>query len=49
VVILNNDNWLKKKKGYVFMLQKERKELIENFKWVDKVILNFVTNQIQLI
>ncbi|HRR94884.1 MAG TPA: adenylyltransferase/cytidyltransferase family protein [Candidatus Paceibacterota bacterium] len=39
VVILNNDNWLKKKKGYVFMLQKERKELIENFKWVDKVIL----------
>mgnify|MGYP000853068210 CR=1 FL=1 len=39
VVILNNDNWLKKKKGFVFMPQKERKEIIENIKWVDKVVL----------
>lgn len=39
VVILNNDNWLKKKKGYAFMPQKERKELLENIKWVDEVIL----------
>lgn len=39
VVILNNDNWLKKKKGFVFMPQKERKELIESIKWVDKVVL----------
>lgn len=39
VVILNNDNWLKKKKGYVFMLQKERKELVESVKGVDKVVL----------
>ena len=39
VVILNNDNWLKKKKGYAFMPQKERKEIIENIKWVDKVVL----------
>lgn len=38
-VILNNDNWLKNKKGFVFMPQKERKELIENIVWVDKVIL----------
>jgi D-beta-D-heptose 7-phosphate kinase/D-beta-D-heptose 1-phosphate adenosyltransferase len=39
VVILNNDNWLKKKKGYAFMPQKERKEIIENIKWVDGVVL----------
>lgn len=38
VVILNNDNWLKLKKGYVFMPQKERKEILEAFKYVDKVI-----------
>lgn len=39
VVILNNDNWLKKKKGFVFMPQNERKEIIEALKWVDKVVL----------
>ena len=39
VVILNNDNWLKKKKGFVFMSQNERKEIIESIKWVDKVII----------
>jgi len=39
IVILNNDNWLKKKKGFIFMPQKERKELIEAIKWVDKVVL----------
>lgn len=39
VVILNNDNWLKKKRGFVFMPQKERKELIEAIKHVDEVIL----------
>ncbi|MBI2062896.1 MAG: adenylyltransferase/cytidyltransferase family protein [Candidatus Yanofskybacteria bacterium] len=39
VVILNNDNWLKKKKGYVFMSEKERKEVIEAIKGVDRVIL----------
>lgn len=38
VVILNNDNWLKLKKGYVFMSQKERKEIIEALGCVDKVI-----------
>ena len=39
VIILNNDNWLLKKKGYIFMPQKERAEIIKNIKWVDDVIL----------
>ncbi len=38
VVILNNDNWLLAKKGYVFMSEKERKEILENLGSVDKVI-----------
>ena len=38
VVILNNNNWLKKKKGFAFMPQRERKELIEAVKWVDGVV-----------
>jgi len=39
IVILNNDNWLTKKKGFVFIPQDERKEIIESLKWVDRVIL----------
>ncbi len=39
VVILNNDNWLRNKKGFVFMAEKERKEVIEMFPFVDKVVL----------
>ena len=39
VVILNNDNWLLKKKGYVFMPELERKEMIEAFGCVDEVVL----------
>jgi D-beta-D-heptose 7-phosphate kinase/D-beta-D-heptose 1-phosphate adenosyltransferase len=39
VVILNNDNWIKKKKGYAFMPDRERKEVIEAMRDVDKVIL----------
>ncbi len=38
VVILNNDHWLRKKKGYVFMPQNERKEIIESFRAVDRVV-----------
>lgn len=38
VVLLNNDNWLKLKKGYVFMPQHERKEIIEAFEAVDRVV-----------
>lgn len=39
IVILNNDNWLKKKKDHIFMHQDERKEIIEAIKGVDEVIL----------
>ena len=38
VVIMNNDNWLKYKKGFAFMPQKERAELILSFPFVDKVV-----------
>lgn len=40
VVLLNNDNWLKLKKGYVFMPEHERKEIIEAFEAVDRVIIS---------
>ncbi len=40
VVIINNDNWLKKKKKYCFMSQEERKEVIEAIKYVDEVIIS---------
>lgn len=39
VVILNNDNWLKAKKGFVFMNEKERKEIMQSLKNVDHVII----------
>src|SRR3989338_10123956 len=39
IVLLNNDNWLKLKKGYVFMPESERKEIIEAFEAVDRVVL----------
>lgn len=39
VVILNNDNWLKKKKGYNFLPQKERKEILAALRYVDRVFL----------
>lgn len=39
VVILNNDNWLAKKKRFSFMGEKERKEVVEAIRFVDEVIL----------
>ncbi|MBI2025663.1 adenylyltransferase/cytidyltransferase family protein, partial [Candidatus Kaiserbacteria bacterium] len=39
VVILNNDNWLRSKKGFVFMPEIERAELMRAFPFVDKVVL----------
>ena len=38
VVMLNTDDWLRKKKGYIFMSFEERKEIIESIRYVDKVI-----------
>jgi cytidyltransferase-like protein len=40
VVYVNNDNWLKAKKGYAFMPDYERKEIIEHFESVDRVIIS---------
>lgn len=39
VVILNNDNWLIKKKGFAFMPERERKAILEAVRYVDKVII----------
>ena len=40
IVVINNDSWLKLKKGYAFMPAHERKEIIEAFGVVDRVILS---------
>jgi len=39
VVILNNDNWLIKKKGYAFMPQTQRVHIVNSNKDVDGVIV----------
>lgn len=39
IVLINNDNWLALKKGYVFMPESERVEIIESFSSVDEVRL----------
>jgi D-beta-D-heptose 7-phosphate kinase/D-beta-D-heptose 1-phosphate adenosyltransferase len=38
-VILNNDNWLTAKKGFIFMPEQERKEILESIKYVSHVFL----------
>ena len=40
VVILNNDNWLISKKGFVFMEEQDRKEILESLSAVDEVIIS---------
>ena len=40
IVVINNDNWLKSKKGYAFMSEGERKEIIEAIAGVDKVVIS---------
>lgn len=40
VVVINNDNWLHLKKGFVFMPEHERKEIVEAFDAVDRVLLS---------
>src|SRR4051812_39625597 len=44
VVILNNDNWLRDKKGFAFMPEKEREEIIEAFPFVDRVVISSHTS-----
>lgn len=39
VVILNDDAWLVRKKGYAFMPEAERKALLESIRWVDEVVV----------
>jgi len=39
VIILNNDNWLRAKKGRVFMSQNERKEILQALRMVDQVVI----------
>lgn len=38
ILILNTDKFLMKKKGYVFMLYNERKEILQAIKYIDKVV-----------
>ena len=39
IVLLNNDDWLIKKKGKPFMSQNQRKEILEEFKSISEVII----------
>ncbi len=39
VVVINNDNWIKLKKGKAFMPDEERREIIEAFECVDYAVL----------
>jgi len=45
VVILNSDDFLLRKKGFVFMPFEERKEILENVKGVDEVIASIDDDQ----
>jgi D-beta-D-heptose 7-phosphate kinase/D-beta-D-heptose 1-phosphate adenosyltransferase len=40
IVVLNNDNWLKMKKGREFMPETERKEILEALTSVDEVLIS---------
>lgn len=39
VVILNNDHWLVKKKGFAFINENERKAILEAIRYVDEVVI----------
>lgn len=41
LVIINNDNWLRKKKGYVFMPEKERLEIVRALRCVNLALVTF--------
>jgi cytidyltransferase-like protein len=40
VVILNTDDFLLRKKGYIFMPLDERREIIESIKYVDRTVVS---------
>ena len=40
VVVINNDNWKRQKRKHVFMPDNERKEIIEAFACVDRVVIS---------
>jgi cytidyltransferase-like protein len=46
IVVINNDNWLRKKKGKEFMPEEDRKEIIQAFESVDEVYLTDHHDQI---
>lgn len=45
VVILNNDNFLLRKKGFIFRPFEDRKEIVESIKGVDEVIASVDDDQ----
>ena len=45
VVILNNDNFLLRKKGFIFRSFEDRKEIVESLKGVDEVIASVDDDQ----
>lgn len=40
IVVINNDNWLRAKKGKEFMSENDRREIIEAFNFVDEVFIS---------
>jgi len=40
IVVINNDNWLRAKKGKEFMPEMDRKEILEAFDFVDQVFIS---------
>ena len=40
IVVINNDNWIRMKKGKEFMPENERKEIIEAISGVDEVVIS---------
>ena len=40
VVVINNDNWIKLKKGHGFMSARDRAEIIKGFRDVDEVVIS---------
>jgi len=40
IVVINNDNWLRAKKGKEFMPENDRKEILEAFHFVDEVFIS---------